>query len=82
MIREGYGVKAMLKKAAMGAVLLVIPPLALIQALDDATGHWLKVAIVLFIWTLGVAVGTVVSGDLGSQEESEPTDADQCDFRN
>ena len=35
----------------MCAVLLVIVPLTLIQALDDAHGHWLKVAIVAFIWT-------------------------------
>jgi hypothetical protein len=61
----------MLRKAAMGAVLLVVPPLTLIQALDDATGHWLKVLIVLFIWTLGVGVGIVLSGDIGSRDESE-----------
>ena len=65
-----------LRKAAMYAVLLVIPPLTLIQALDDATGHWLKVAIVAFIWTLGVGVGTVLSGDIGRRDESETRGAD------
>jgi len=72
----------MLRKAAMGAVLLVVPPFALIQALHDATGRWLKVAIVAFIWTLGVGVGTVLSGDLRNQEESETRDADQRNARN
>ena len=67
---------------AMGAVLLVIPPLVLIQALDDATGHWLKVAIVAFIWTLGVGVGTVLSRDIGSRHESKTRDADERNLQN
>jgi hypothetical protein len=71
-----------LRKAAMCAVLLLIVPLTLIQALDDAHGHWLKVAIVAFIWTLGVGVGTVLSGDLGSEDESDARGADEGNFQN
>jgi hypothetical protein len=70
-MRERSGIEAMLRKAAMGAVLLVVVPLTLIQALGDATGHWLKVVIVLFIWTLGVGVGSVLSEDIRSRDESE-----------
>ena len=60
----------------MYVVLLVIPPLTLIQALDDAHSHWLEVAIVAFIWTLGVGVGTVLSGDIGRRDERETSGAD------
>ncbi len=73
----------MLRKAAMGAVLLVIVPLILLQALHDATGHyWLKVVIVLFIWTLGVGVGSVLSEDIRSRDESETRGAGARNIRN
>ena len=71
----------MLRKVAMGAVLLVIPPLTLIEALDDATVHWHKVAIAALIWTLGVGVGTVLSRDIASPEESATRGAEARDIR-
>jgi hypothetical protein len=67
----------MLRKAAMSVVLLVLPPLALLQALGHTPAHWLKVAIVVFTWTLGVAVGTVLSGDIRSQDESDTTSGEE-----
>ena len=59
----------MLRRVAMGAVLLVAPPLTLALAVNDTYEYWLRAAIVVFTWTLGVGLGTVLSGDIGSNEE-------------
>jgi hypothetical protein len=67
-------VRVMLKKAVICAVVLVAPPLTLAQTVNDTDLYWLKVAIVAFTWTLGVGVGTVLSSDLGSEEERDDQD--------
>ena len=59
----------MLKRVAMGAILLVAPPLVLALTVNDTAEYWLRAAIVVFTWTLGVALGTVLSGDIGSKQE-------------
>jgi hypothetical protein len=59
----------MFRKVAMGAVLLVTPPLTLALAVNDTAEYWLRAAIVVFTWTLGVALGTVLSSDIGSKQE-------------
>jgi hypothetical protein len=69
MIRNRRGAREASKKVALGAVLLVAPPLALAQAVNDTTDYWLKVAIVALVWVLGVGLGTVLSGDMGSKDE-------------
>jgi hypothetical protein len=61
----------MLRKLAIGVVVLVAPPLTLAQAVNDTSEYWLKVAIVVFAWTLGVGVGTVLSGDIRGRDEQD-----------
>jgi hypothetical protein len=61
----------MLRKAAICAVILVVPPLTLVQTINDTDEYWLKATIVAFTWTLGVGVGCVLSSDIGSGEERD-----------
>ena len=58
----------------MYAVVLVAPPLTLAQTINDTEKPWLRAAIVAFAWTLGVGVGTVLSSDLGREEERDDQD--------
>lgn len=65
----------MLRKVAIGMVVLVAPPLTLAQAVAEVGEHyWYKAAIVAFTWTLGVAVGTVLSSDIKSEDEHDEQD--------
>jgi hypothetical protein len=72
--RRPSGVRPILRKVAICAVVLVAPPLTLAQTVNDTDKHWLRAAIVAFTWTLGAGVGTVLSSDLGSKEERENQD--------
>jgi type 1 glutamine amidotransferase len=64
----------MLRRVAMCAVVLVAPPLALAQTINDTEKPWLRAAIVALAWTLGAGVGTVLSSDLGREEERDDQD--------
>ena len=46
----------------------------LAQTVDDTGEYWLKVLIVAFTWTLGVVVGSVLSKDIGREEERDEQD--------
>ncbi len=61
----------MLRRVGIAAALLVVPPLTFAQAVNDTEKYWFKVAIVAFVWTLGVGIGTVLSSDIGSEDERE-----------
>jgi len=67
----------LLRKVAIGTVLLVLPPLTLAQAVNDTGEYWLKVAIVAFTWTLGVGVGSVLARDLGRADERNTQEEEQ-----
>jgi hypothetical protein len=64
----------MFRKAAIYAVVLVVPPLTLAQTVNDTNEYWLKAAIVAFTWTLGVGIGSVLSSDMGREEERDEQD--------
>jgi type 1 glutamine amidotransferase len=64
----------MLRRVAMCAVVLVAPPLTLAQTINDTEKPWLRAAIVALTWTLGAGVGTVLSSDLGREEERDDQD--------
>lgn len=75
MVRQRPGgVRAMLRRVAICAVVLVAPPLTLAQTINDTEKPWLRAAIVALAWTLGAGVGTVLSSDLGREEERDDQD--------
>jgi hypothetical protein len=75
MVRQRPGgVRAMFRRVAICVVVLVAPPLTLAQTINDTEKPWLKAAIVALAWTLGVGVGTVLSSDLGREEERDDQD--------
>jgi hypothetical protein len=67
-------VRVKLRKIAIYAVVLVLPPLTLAQTVNDIDEYWLKAAIVAFAWTLGVGVGTVLPSDVGSEDGRDEQD--------